>query len=157
MKKLFFPFLGMLFLIVSCNEIETGSYDEGEVNMEIQKLGEDIVWALNEANTDTLMRDFWHSESTTFMIDGNKVEGYENIKSVIEQIPNRRKNLDLEVDDERILVLSEDIAIQIVEFHEEITHMNDSISTGQGIWSTVYQQMGDQWKIIMVHESHLRN
>lgn len=145
---------GAFLFILSCTEVSDNPYDKEKIKQEIQNLGEDVVWALNEANTDTLIRDFRKSDSTLFLIDGFKIQGYDNIRSSLEGIPERRKNLDLDVDDEQVLVLSEDMAIHVVEFHEEVTYMNDSISRGQGIWSTFYRKMNDEWKIIMVHESH---
>ena len=91
------------------------------------------------------------------MIDGIKVQGYENIRGVMEQIPNRRKDLELELVDEQVYVLSHNTAVHVVEFREKVTHMDDSVSEGEGLWNTIYNKMEGEWKIVMVHESHLRN
>ena len=147
--------LGIFLFIFSCKEVRNDVFDNNKVKQEIMNLGESVVTALNEANTDILIRDFWKSDSTLFLIDGMKIEGYSNIKSSLERIPTRRKNLDLFVDDEQVIVLSENMAIHIVEFHQEVTHMNDTISKGQGIWSTLYKKKQGDWKIVMLHESHL--
>ncbi len=120
-------------------------------------MGESVVRALNEADTETLVRDYWKSDSALFLIDGNKIEGYDKIRSAMEDIPNRRKNLVLEVDNERVIILSDNTALHVVQFHEQVTHLDDSISKGKGVWSTVYKKIKDDWKIIMVHESHLKN
>jgi ketosteroid isomerase-like protein len=133
------------------------SYNEDDVKQEILKLGESVVRALNEADTETLLRDFWKSDSTLFLIDGIKIEGYEAIRSALEGIPTRRKDLVLDVDNEQVIILSENIALHVVQFHEKVIHMDDSISRGQGVWSTLYKKIQDDWKIIMVHESHIRN
>ncbi len=149
--------LGVFLLIFSCTETGENSYNEDDVKQEILKLGESVVQALNEADTETLIRDFWKSDSALFLIDGLKIEGYEEIQSVLEGIPTRRKDLVLDVDNEQVIILSEDMALHVVEFHEKIIHMDDNISRGQGVWSTLYKKIQDDWKIIMVHESHVTN
>ncbi len=150
-------FLGVFIFLISCKEAINNTYDKDKIQKQILDLGRSVVWGLNETNTDTLIRDFWKSDSAMFLIDGMKIEGFNNIQSALEGIPDRRKKLDLDVHNEKVLVLSGNMAIHVVEFHEKVTHMNDSISTGQGIWSTFYKKMQGDWKIIMVHESHLIN
>ena len=154
MKQILLLF-GIILYICSCTDKKKTSCDKVTIEQEILQLGKSVVWALNEANTDTLIRDFWQSDSALFLIDGFRVQGYERIRSLLKGIPNRRKKLVLDVDDEMVLVLTENMAIHVVEFNQKVTHMNDSISTDKGIWSTVYKKMQDDWKIIMVHESHL--
>ena len=149
--------LGVLLFFFSCTKTEENSYKEDEIKQEILKLGESVVQALNEADIETLTRDFWESDSTLFLINGNKIEGYENILAAMEEIPTRRKDLNLNVDNEQVLILSDNMAIHVVEFNEEITRMDDSISRSQGVWSTLYKKIQDDWKIVMVHESHIKN
>ncbi len=147
---------GVFLVIFSCTETKKNSYNEDDVKQEILELGASVVLALNEGDTETLIRDFWKSDSALFIIDGNKIEGYEKISSVMKGIPNRRKDLVLNVDKEQVIVLSKNMALHVVEFHEKVTHMDGSISKGQGVWSTLYKKIRDDWKIIMVHESHLK-
>lgn len=147
-------FLGVLLFIFSSTEAQENSFNEDELKQEILKLGESVVRALNEADTETLVKVFWKSDATLFLIDGNKIEGYDRIRSAMEGIPKRRKGLVLNVDNEEVVILSENSAIHLVEFHEKVIHLDDSISRGQGIWSTVYKKIEGDWKIIMVHESH---
>ncbi|GGD83361.1 YybH family protein [Planktosalinus lacus] len=148
--------LGVFLIHFSCTDTKENFYNEDSVKQEILQLGALIVLALNEGDTETLIRDFWQSDSALFLIDGNKIQGYENILSVLNGIPTRRKDLVLDVDHEEVVVLSENMALHIVEFQEKITHMNDTTSRGQGVWSTLYKKIEDNWKIIMVHESHLK-
>ena len=155
MKQIALLFAVSLFHC-SCAAAGESSFNEDEVRQEILKLGGDIVQALNDADIETLTRDFWESDSTLFLINGMKIEGYERIRSMLEMIPSRRKGLVLDVDSEQVIVLSENTALHVVEFHEEITRMDDSTSKGQGVWSTLYKKMEDGWKIVMVHESHVK-
>jgi ketosteroid isomerase-like protein len=145
---------GLLFALASCTNNKT--IPESVIRDEILSKGNDIVRALNEADIKGLYKDFWQSESALFLIDGMKVEGYDQIKSIMEGIPNMRKDLDLTVENEEVYVLSEKIAIHLVEFKERKTLLNDSISEGQGLWTTVFKKIDDEWKVIMVHESHVR-
>ncbi|MEX0997442.1 MAG: hypothetical protein WDZ45_10370 [Flavobacteriaceae bacterium] len=149
--------LGVFIFLFSCTENKESFYDENEVKQEILEHGASIVRALNEGDTETLIRDFWKSDSTLFLIDGNKIQGYEQILSVLEGIPARRKDLVLDVDHEEVIVLSKHTALHIVDFQEKVTHMNDSVSKGQGVWSTLYKKIQNDWKVIMVHESHIKN
>ena len=149
--------LGLLLVCSACRGVDHTDINTDAIEQEILSMGNDVVQALNEANIDDLVRDFWQSDSTLFMIDGVKVQGYENILGVMEQIPNRRKDIDLKVVDEQVYVLSNNAAVHVVEFREEVTHVDDSMSEGEGLWNTVYNKMEGEWKIVMVHESHLRN
>ncbi|MDZ7693620.1 MAG: DUF3225 domain-containing protein [Balneolaceae bacterium] len=157
MMKYSIYLLGLFLVCSACREADHTDINTDAIEQEILSMGNDVVQALNEANIDDLVRDFWQSDYTLFMIDGVKVQGYENILGVMQQIPNRRKDLDLEVVDEQVYVLSNNTAVHVVEFREEVTHLDDSISEGEGLWNTVYNKMEGEWKIVMVHESHLRN
>ncbi|MDZ7716475.1 MAG: nuclear transport factor 2 family protein [Balneolaceae bacterium] len=149
--------LGLLLICSACREADHTNINTDAIEQEILSMGSDVVQALNEANIDDLVRDFWQSDSTLFMINGMKVQGYESIMGVMEQIPNRRKDLDLKVEDEQVYVLSNNAAVHVVKFREVVTRLDDSISESEGVWNTVYKKMDDGWKIVMVHESHPRN
>jgi uncharacterized protein (TIGR02246 family) len=157
MMKYLIYLLGLFLACTACREANHTYMKTDAIEQEIRSMGNDVVQALNEANIDVLVRDFWQSDSTLFMIDGMKVQGYENIRSVMEEIPNRRKDLELEVEDEQVYVLSNNAAVHVIKFQEEVTHLDDSISEGEGLWNTVYKKMEGEWKIVMVHESHLKN
>lgn len=147
--------LGFLIFFYSCEEERKDSYDTVKIKQEILDKGASVVWGLNEANADTLVKDFWKSDSTMFLIDGMKIKGYEKISAGLSGMLTQRKKMDLEVDNEEVVIVSEDMAIHVVEFSQEVTQLNDSIISGQGIWSTFYKKMQGDWKIVMVHESHL--
>ncbi|MDX1684235.1 MAG: hypothetical protein R3275_03305 [Saprospiraceae bacterium] len=144
----------IIFLFVACTQVEKESYDPETVKEQVRYLGNDIVQALNDNDPETLMRDFWKSESALFMIDGNWIQGHSNISKAIESIPQRRKAMDLKVDKDRVIVYSEEMAAHIVEFNQRVTMPNDSIVSGQGVWSTLYKKIDGDWKIVLVHESH---
>lgn len=154
--KTILAFLVTAFLLVGCGQPEPSEkkINKEEIETNIKDLGGDVVWALNEANMDTLIKDFWQSEDALFMIDGMTIKGYSNIENVIRSLPQRRKNLELNVDNEEVIIYSKDLAVHIVQFNETVTLNNDSTYSDTGVWSSLFQKIDGEWKTIMVHESH---
>lgn len=147
--------LGLIGAAFACRESKPPPVPEEAIEREILAKGEDVVRALNEADIDLLLRDFLRSDSARFLIDGVTLRGYDAISTAFRSLPDRRKNLDLEVEREEVQVLSETVALHIVEFREEVTLVNDSSYTDRGVWSTLYRKRNGDWTLVMVHESHL--
>lgn len=145
----------MLSALFACTSPTENSFSDADIKTEILSLGGDVITALNENTSgEILYRDFWQSDSALFLIDGQKVKGYQTIKEIMQQLPQTRKGVLIDPFNEEVYVLSENMAIHLVEFDEVKTHLNDSITEKKGLWTTLYKKIGGEWKIIMVHESH---
>lgn len=154
MKKIFF--LLFVFSLYSCTTGESNSVTESAIKSEILSLGGEVITALNENESgEILYRDFWQSDAALFLIDGQKVKGYSKIKEIMQQLPQMRKNVVIDPFNEEVLVLSDHMALHLVEFDETKIHLNDSITEKKGLWTTLYKKIDDAWKIVMVHESHV--
>lgn len=146
----------LIFGVFSCSDSKNTSQEASDVKAEIRSLGADVITAINEnASGEILYRDFWQSDSTLFLIDGQKIIGYSQIKAVMQQLPEMRKNVVLEPFNEEVYILSEQLAVHLVEFDERKTLMNDSITVKKGLWTTLYKKIDGDWKIMLVHESHV--
>ncbi|MEJ2006092.1 MAG: hypothetical protein P8X57_14270 [Cyclobacteriaceae bacterium] len=147
----------VIVIIGACNpQHEESAFDREAMALEIGNLGNDIVQALNEQDSEILIRDFRKSDSISFLIDGMVFEGYEAISSLMERLPSGRKAHELNVVNERVQIIDENAGIHIVEFSERVTLQNDSVVVGNGVWSAVYHRKPAGWEIVMVHESHQR-
>ena len=140
----------------SCVESEktVQATDVNSIRNELLSKGKSIVWALNEGNVDTLMHDFWKSDSAFFLINGRKIQGYEQIKNRLIESMKYRKKLELMALTEDVIILSPSSATHVVEFSQAITDLNDSTSNYKGAWTAAYQKINDEWKVVFVHESY---
>ena len=142
----------LIFGLFSCQEQPKTKTDN--IRDEILQKGRSIVWALNEGNVDSLMNQYWQSDSALFMINGRQIKGYDQIKGrLIESIKYRNK-MELEAQTEDVLIHSPTSATHLVQFTQAITDLNDSVSYSQGLWTAVYQKMDGEWKTVFVHESY---
>jgi hypothetical protein len=128
--------------------------ENDNIRNQILSNGKSIVWALNEGNVDTLMSQYWQSDSAFFMINGRKIQGYDQIENRLTESLKYRKKLELDALIEDVLILSPTSAVHVIEFHQIITDLTDSTSTYRGAWTTVYQKINEDWKAVFVHESY---
>ncbi len=150
MKRIF-PFVWLILALSYCNEPFEAN---DNIRAEILIKGKSITWALNEGNVDTLMDQYWQSDSALFVINGRQIEGYDQIENRLIQSLEYRKNLDLDVSSEDVMILSPTSATHIVRFKQSITDLNDNESKSIGIWTAIYRKIDGNWKAVLVHESY---
>lgn len=147
----------LLFIIPAasfCQHNQT--FDRNTIEKNIKSLGHDVVRDLNELDTVGLMSHFHQSESTLFVIDGMKMKGYGQIRAGLGFHTAQIMERELIILDQSVEVLSPDMAIQVVEFTDEVTPREGETATSKGTWTSLYKKMDDGWKVVMVHESHQR-
>lgn len=127
---------------------------EEKVTQVIMDKARSVVWALNESNADTLLRDFWRSDSAKFILNGRVVNGYEEIAGRLQGAMDFRKEFELTVSEEEVMVLSPESAIHVAQFRQVTTTHQDSVRIDNGTWTALYRKIGNDWKVVMVHESY---
>ena len=131
-----------------------GQTDNQAIEEQIRAQGLKIVEALNKPDLQFLVGDFHQSDESVFIINGYKMVGYEAIKNAILGIPNRRKSIEVTVKSDKVMVLGPESAMHIVDFAQVETALDDSVSTAEGTWTSVYRKFDDEWKVVLVHESY---
>ncbi|MBR9999019.1 MAG: nuclear transport factor 2 family protein, partial [Cyclobacteriaceae bacterium] len=146
----------ILFLILlgSCTPAETPDQnitDADHIGDIILRKGRLVEWAFNHGRMDTVLADFWKSDSATFILNGRLLEGYSSIMNRFEQA-NRNK-IEIEITKDKVVVLSPASAIHIASFDQRVEDSPDQIINFKGTWTTVYQKINNDWKVVNVHES----
>lgn len=145
----------LLLLVSSCKtEEESPLLSSGEVQKQILDKGREVVWGLNNKNSDTLMAQFWESDEALFIINGRMIKGYDNIAKGLEGSMAARKLFQLSITDEFVKVFTPVSAMHVAEFEQEVTDEKDSTFIERGTWSAFYRRLDEQWKVVLVHESY---
>lgn len=153
--KLLISLLILMMLAGACMDNQSDTFDAAQVEQEILQEAQDVVWGLNNNHADTLMAQFWQSDSAMFMIDGRRIQGYEQIGQGLRGAMSQRKSMDLSLTAEDVMVLSPESAIHIADFEQTVTNMEDSTTSASGTWAAVYKKVDGEWEVVLVHESHL--
>ena len=153
MKK--FLLLCISMVIFGCSSSRNSSNAKRDIYNDVLNLGHQMIDILNKPNHEELLSHFDKSESTIYLSDGVRVQGYDNIKTIIESLPNTRKKLRVTVEKEQLNVLSENAAVYMVEFNENTYDSNNKIVHRRGVWSAVYKWVDNNYKIVSFHESHV--
>ncbi|WP_224491290.1 YybH family protein [Robertkochia flava] len=124
-----------------------------QIRQEIMKHMEGVVEGIETNDPEKLFRDFWRSDSATFFLNGVQMKGFDQIMNGFSQGMETRKNTNLELTAEEIVVLDRHAAMHLAEFTNAMQLANDTTVTVAGYWSAVFKKLDGQWKVVHVHES----
>ena len=121
---------------------------EEEILLQKGRLAE---WAINNNNIDTLLADFWHSDSTFYLLNGRKTEGYENIYLALQR---EQQGTKIRIKDDRVIMLSPVSGIHLASFDQIIIAPSLDTMHYEGVWTAHFKKIEEDWKWIGVNESY---
>jgi ketosteroid isomerase-like protein len=133
----------------------------GQTDKEAEKIVEEILAVTNKYNQtwgtiNMLKVAEFHSDSTFRYYRNMKlsVGSNEEFKKVYPQILKGTKSFTMKVENPVVQVLAKDAAlIGFTALAELITLDNKVLDVGTGAYTYVWKKIGDQWKIVHIHES----
>jgi ketosteroid isomerase-like protein len=149
MKQLFL--LAVFFIFVSCSQNTPSQLSEQEkqsIKTEIQKTTKSLTDLAS--NADLKLFDFFDS-SAAFINDGQMLN-YVDRKAGFAAANLKSQQLTAKFEDHR--VLDKDNVIWIWHGDVLVTYKNDSTATVKDYIATcLFKKVGDNWKVILAHES----
>ena len=121
---------------------------EKEILLQKGRLAE---WAINNNKIDTLLADFWRSDSTFFLLNGRKTEGFENICRVFER---EQQGTKIHIKDDKVIMLSPVSGIHMAAFDQIIVAPSLDTMHYEGVWTAHFKKIEEDWKWIGVNESY---
>ena len=143
-----------LLVLVACQHEETQRKENSSFQMAdvefIRQHGQLVEWAINHNRLDSLMKDFWQSDSAYFMANGRMLKGYE---AIYKSFQRDRSGLSIKLTEAQAVLLSPDIGIHLAKFDQTNTDSIGKEKHFKGVWSAHYKKIDGKWKVIGVHES----
>ena len=128
--------------------------EKEEIRKEIRIHMDSVIKGLNTNDPELIFADFWRSDSTRFMLNGHELKGYDQIVDAFRQGVATRKNTEVTLHDDEVMVLDRNSAMHLAGFTNAMILENDSMVRLEGYWNAVFKKMEGQWKVVLVHESY---
>ena len=150
-RTLTFLIILSLFYCSSRKNTETAEYKMDQDR--ILKKGRLVEWAFNNNRMDTVLSDFWNSDSAAFIVNGHKIEGYKNILARFEQRRESKNHMKIHLINDKVIMLTLASAIHMASFDQIVEDSLNRKKHFKGTWTTVYHFMDNHWTVINLHES----
>jgi hypothetical protein len=142
----------MLMYLFSCTPSDPESDVQEKARTVLMK-GRLVEWAFNNNRMDTVLNDFWQSDTATFILNGRKIDGYEKIMERFSRAENSRNRTKIDIIEDKVVMLSPTSAVHIAAFEQTVADSINQVSHFKGAWTTLYRHLEGDWVVISVHES----
>ena len=161
MKTILFSLVCMVIFLTSCNtrqdmlqqEVMTEDQKQAVVE-EMKGMVASIVEGINKRDADLVFKDMNGMNFYGFINNGELLTNYDSTYQIFKNSYSNIKMANIVITDESYTVFSPDLALHTASFIEDFTFMNDYTGRIKGAWSSLFQKVDQEWKLVHVHQSY---